>query len=124
MFYERFVLLCKQRGVSTSKAAIDAGLSKSTVTKWKKDPNTKPSGNVITKLCNYVDISVSELLGTQEDEDPEAVHHLVTTQDLKFALFGGNCEITDEMYDEVMSFAAYVRQREARRAKKERNKKE
>lgn len=124
MFYERFVQLCKQRGISTSKAAIDAGLSKSTVTKWKKDPSTKPSGNVIDKLCRYFGISVSELLGTQEDEDPEAVHPLVTSQDIKFALFGGSAEITDEMYHEVLDFAAYVRQREAKKIKKERNKKE
>ena len=124
MFYDRFVQLCKQRGVSTSKAAIDAGLSKSTVTKWKKDPGTKPSGNVIDKLCRYFEISVSELLGTPEDENPEEVRHLVTTQDLKFALFGGSGEITDEMYNEVLSFAAYVRQREAKKTIKERNKKE
>ena len=38
MFYERFKQLCRLKGVSTSKAAMEAGLSKSTVTKWKKDP--------------------------------------------------------------------------------------
>ena len=125
MFYERFVQLCKQRGISTSKAAIDAGLSKSTVTKWKKDPSSYSGRNeAIDKLCRYFGISVSELLGTQEDEDPEAVHHLVTSQDIKFALFGGSAEITDEMYHEVLDFAAYVRQREAKKIKKERNKKE
>ena len=77
MFYERFVQLCKMRGVSTSKAAIDAGLSKSTVTKWKKDPSTKPSGNVIEKLCRYFGITVSELLGDTEDENPEDIRHPV-----------------------------------------------
>ena len=90
MFYERFVLLCKQRGVSTSKAAIDAGLSKSTVTKWKKDPNTKPSGNVIDKLCRYFGISVSELLGANDASQPEEDVRPVTQQDIKFALFGGS----------------------------------
>ena len=67
MFYARFLALCKEKGVSTSKAAIDAGFSKSTVTKWKRDPAAKPS-------------------------------------------VSGN--ITEEMYKEVLSFAAYVRQRE------------
>ena len=94
MFYERFVLLCKQRGVSTSKAAIDAGLSKSTVTKWKKDPNTKPSGNVIDKLCRYFGISVSELLGASDAAQPEEDVRPVTQQDIKFALFGGSGDIT------------------------------
>lgn len=114
MFYERFLALCREKGVSTSKAAIDAGLSKSTVTKWKKDPTTKPSGNVIAKLCKYFDISVSELLGT-DAEDPDRPKP--TREDIKFALFGGSGDITEEMYKEVLSFAAYVRQREeAKRA--------
>ena len=118
MFYERFVQLCRQKGVSTSKAAIDAGLSKSTVTKWKKDPGTKPSGNVIDKLCRYFGISVSELLGYVEEEEGSS-RPRPTQEDIKFALFGGSGEITDAMYDEVLSFAAFVRQREERKAKKE-----
>lgn len=114
MFYERFLALCREKGVSTSKAAIDAGLSKSTVTKWKKDPTTKPSGNVIDKLCKYFDVSVSELLGT-DMEDPDRPRP--TREDIKFALFGGDGDITEDMYKEVLSFAAYVRQREeAKRA--------
>ena len=116
MFYDRFVQLCKQRGVSTSKAAIDAGLSKSTVTKWKKDPETKPSGNVIDKLCRYFGISVSELLGYTEEGESEA-HIRPSQEDIKFALFGGSGDITDAMYDEVLSFAAFVRQREAKKQK-------
>ena len=35
----------------------------------------------------------------------------VTDDDIKFALFGGDQEITDEMYEEVKSFAAYVKQK-------------
>lgn len=108
MFYDHFVQLCKQKGVSTSKAAIDAGLSKSTVTKWKKDPSTKPSGNVIDKLCRYFGVTVSELLGYEEEnERPQP-----SREEIKFALFGGSGDITDAMYDEVLSFAAFVRQRE------------
>ena len=37
----------------------------------------------------------------------------VTDDDIKFALFGGDGEITDAMYEEVKQFAAFVRQREA-----------
>ncbi len=109
MFYARFLALCKEKGVSTSKAAIDAGFSKSTVTKWKRDPAAKPSVSVVAKLCKYFDVSVSELLGT-EAEDPDRPRP--TREDIKFALFGGSGDITEEMYKEVLSFAAYVRQRE------------
>ena len=111
MFYDRFVMLCQKRGVSPSRAAIDAGLSKSTVTKWKRFPDAQPTGNVIDKLTRYFGISVSELL---DEENPQ-----VSNDDLKFALFGGSGEITDEMYEEVLSFAAFVKQREAAKKRKE-----
>ena len=41
----------------------------------------------------------------------------VTDEELKFALFGGSEDITDEMFEEVRSFAAFVRQREAAKGK-------
>lgn len=37
----------------------------------------------------------------------------ISDDEIKFALFGGDGEITDEMYDEVKRFAAYIKQREA-----------
>lgn len=112
MFYDRFVLLCSRKGVSPSRAAEDAGLSKSTVTKWKNDASARPTGNVIDKLTRYFDISVSELLG---ESAVKTGNRVVTDEEIKFALFGGDGEITDEMYREVRSFAEYVKQRENRK---------
>ena len=36
---------------------------------------------------------------------------LVSDEDIKFALFGGDGEITDEMYEEVKDFAEYIKKR-------------
>ena len=113
-FYDRFLYLARCKGVSPSKAALDAGLSKSIVTKWKNDPTAIPTGSVIGKLTAYFGIPVSELLG-EAPEEPEA--RPVTDEELKFALFGGSEDITDEMFEEVRSFAAFVRQREAAKGK-------
>ena len=110
-FYDRFLYLARCKGVSPSTAAVDAGLSKSIVTKWKNDPTAIPTGSVIGKLSNYFAVPVSELMG----EAPEA--RPVTDEELKFALFGGSEDITDEMFEEVRSFAAFVRQREAAKGK-------
>lgn len=114
MFYERFVMLCKARGVSPSRAAVDAGLSKSTVSKWKRSPDSSPTGAVIDKLTRYFGISVAELLGEETGNE-------VRREDIKFALFGGGSEITDEMYDEVLSFAEFVKQRETQKNGKKGN---
>lgn len=119
MFYDRFVTLCKNRGVTPSRAAIDAGLSKSTVTKWKNDPNTRPTGSVIEKLTRYFGITISELLGEAEDD---AAKRPLNDTEIKFALFGGSENITEEMYEEVRSFAAFVVQREEEKRRKKEQK--
>ena len=118
MFYDRFAYLCKQKGVSPSRAALDAGISKSLVTKWKTNNVKIPSPEVISKLCDYFHLSVSELLGEENNKAPTGnSERTVSDDDIKFALFGGGGEITDAMYDEVRNFAAYVKQREASKKK-------
>lgn len=69
MFYDNLVQICKARGITPSRAAIEAGLSKSTVTKWKTTPDSKPTGAAIKKLSEYFGISVAELLGETEKEN-------------------------------------------------------
>lgn len=66
MFYDKYVQLCKRRGVSPSAAAIEAGLSKSLVTKWKANKVDVPSPDVLKKLSAYFGVPVSELLGEEE----------------------------------------------------------
>ena len=63
MFYDKYAQLCRQRGISPSAAALDAGLSKSLVTKWKVNNVDVPSPDVLKKLSTYFNIPVSELLG-------------------------------------------------------------
>lgn len=65
MFYDRFAYLCKQKGVSVSRGALEAGISKSLVTKWKTNNTDIPSPDVIGKLSKYFGLPVSELLGEE-----------------------------------------------------------
>lgn len=69
MFYDRYVYLCEQKGISPSKAAIDAGISKSLVTKWKTNNTKTPSPDVLTKLSQYFEMGISELLGENEQKN-------------------------------------------------------
>lgn len=66
MFYDKYAQICKQRGVSMSAAAMEAGLSKSLVTKWKVNKVDVPSPDVLKKLSAYFGVPVSELLGEEE----------------------------------------------------------
>jgi len=74
--------------------------------------------------CDVADVlgeSFDSLLGrdyiNQAEENKNAPtvsgERTVSEDDIKFALFGGDGEITDEMYDEVKRFAAFIKQREA-----------
>ena len=69
MFYDKYAQLCKKRGISMSAAAVDAGVSKSLVTKWKANKVEVPSPDVLKKLSNYFGIPVSELLGEESYEE-------------------------------------------------------
>lgn len=109
-FYARFARLSRSYGISPSRAALDAGISKSAVSKWKREPDSVPTGTVLAKLSAYFGVPASALLGEQRQE-PLAV----SDEAIKFALFGGSEDITQEMYDEVRSFAAYVKDREAKK---------
>lgn len=114
MFYDRFASLCREKGISVSRGAQEAGISKSLVTKWKTNGTEIPSPDVLSKLSKYFHMPISDLL----EEPPEEFSPTLSRQELKFALFRGNQTITDEMLEEVLSFADYVAQREAAKGKK------
>ena len=69
MFYDKFMYLCNAKKVSPSRAALDAGISKSLVTKWKTNKTIIPSPDILKKLSLYFKVSVSELLGEEEKND-------------------------------------------------------
>jgi transcriptional regulator with XRE-family HTH domain len=70
VFYDKYAYICKQRGISMSAAATEAGLSKSLVTKWKSNKVEVPSPDVLKKLSAYFNIPVSELLEEDKKEKP------------------------------------------------------
>ena len=116
--YERITELCKAKGVSGSRMCLDLGLSKSTLSDIKSGRKKGISTSTAQKMAAYLDVSVGYLLGEETEKAPaESGKRSVSDDEIKFALFGGDGEITDAMYDEVKRFAAFVRQREAEKKK-------
>ena len=107
VFFDRFQALCDEKHISVYRACTDIGLNRSAVAKWKA--GGKPNGTTAAKLAEYLGVTTDYLLCGTPGKDRNAV----TDDDIKFALFGGDGEITDAMYEEVKQFAAFVRQREA-----------
>lgn len=50
-FYANFVQLCKNKGVTPTRAGIEAGISKQTVSNWKS--GCRPGDTHIAKLADY-----------------------------------------------------------------------
>lgn len=112
VFYDRFVQICSRRGITPSRAAIEAGLSKSTVSKWKSTPDAEPTGTAIKKLSEYFGITIAELMGEETEKAPtNAGERRVSDADLKFALWGDCEDVDDDDLADVMRYAAFVRER-------------
>ncbi len=111
MFFNRFQQLCQQKNISVYRACTEIGLNRSAVAKWKS--GGKPNGTTAAKLADYFGVTTDYLLGQSQEQTSAARVRPVTDEEIKFALFGGDGEITDAMYDEVKQFAAFIKQREA-----------
>ena len=111
MFYDKFVSLCKEKGVAPTRAALDIGLSKSAPFKWRTT-GAIPNGETVNKLAEYFSVSTDVLLGEETKKAPTGGERTVSDEEIKFALFGGDSDITDAMYDEVKRFAQMVKLRE------------
>lgn len=63
MFYDIFERLCREKGVKPGRAADEIGISRATVTNWKKN-GYSPRETVMRKVADYFDVSVDSLLNT------------------------------------------------------------
>ena len=111
MFFNRFKALCDQKNISVYRACTDIGMNRSAVAKWKA--GGKPNGSTAARLADYFGVTTDYLLGQSEEKVPAEKTRVISDEEIKFALFGGDGEITDAMYDEVKQFAAFIKQREA-----------
>lgn len=116
MFYDKFVRICKSRGISPSKAAIEAGLSKSTVTKWKTTPDAEPTGAVIKKITEYFGITIAELMGEEKDKAPTGVGERDILDDVDVAFYGDFKELNEDEKETVRDMVRLMRQRKEKRS--------
>jgi len=100
----------KARRLSQQQLADAMEVSRSAVAMWEAG-NSSPDRNTIIKLATFFGVTTDYLLGFEKPTDVPPPPP--SDEEIKFALFGGDGEITDAMYDEVKQFAAFIKQREA-----------
>lgn len=105
--------LMDERNLSNSKLAREVGVHTSTVSNWLDGKEVKAEN--LTALCTYFNCSLDYLAGKMEETKKaptDESERTVSDDDIKFALFGGDGDITDAMFDEVKRFAQMVKLRE------------
>lgn len=70
-FYENYLKMCEKAGKTPSAAALEMGLSKPTVNRWKKGGGATDA--TALKVASYFGVTVEELTGEEQKEKPNAL---------------------------------------------------
>ena len=128
-FYDNFVRLCNMAGKKPSKVALEVGISKSIVSRWKSGGGYTDA--TARKVADYFGVPVSELTGNSPmviGMGDHSIHEAVSMAvqagqkekpagqqanehrdplmepEILFALFGNSDNITPEMMEDVKRF--------------------
>ena len=109
---QKIKALRKQAKLTQTELGDMLGVQKNAVSKWECGRVTDIPAGKIKAMAKIFDVPPSYLIDNELSRVPQsAPEKEVAEEDIKFALFGGDQEITDEMYQEVKQFAAFVKAR-------------
>lgn len=105
-FKEIFIKLCNKKGESPSAVCKKVGITPSSFSCWTDE--SIPRKATLMRIADYFGVTVDELLKEKEETKKSPS---VSDEDIKFALFGGEGEITDEMWEAVREYAQFVKEK-------------
>ena len=125
MFYDRFIELCKKKGVKPSAVAKEIGLSNAAPTYWKN--GSVPTSGTIQSIADYFEVTVDYLLGNADHpsifrpanhtdisvvdiEKPDII------EDIDLAFYGDFNELSEDDQETIRAMVRLMRER--REAKK------
>ena len=103
-FYEKVKALCEREGFVISNLGNvlpDNNITKGSISKWKS--GTKPRAKNIKAIADYFGVTVDYLTDDSVELTPDE------NRDIKTALFGEGVTVTDEMWNELMTFVDYLK---------------
>lgn len=102
-FYNRFLSLSNKKGETPSRIAINCGISKQAVNRWKN--GSVPHDAVLLKLADYFGVTVDYLLGKEETKkEPVPVDRF---QSDYYSLDTEDRETVDALIKSLLSKAKY-----------------
>ena len=102
--YERIEELCKTSQITVTELCRECSIPRATMSDFKQGRSKTLSASALSKIANYFEISVEYLIKGELSKAGK--------EELKVALFGGGTNVTDAMWEEVMRYAQYIKERE------------
>ena len=103
--------LRSERRVTQATLAKYLGVAQNTLSYWENETYDIDTGS-LQKIADYFGVTTDYVLcrDSAPVSQPTA-DRTVSDEDIMFALFDGDKDITPEMFDEVKQFARFVRER-------------
>ena len=101
--YERIEKMCREKSENITSMCKACGIPRATLTDYKMGRIQSLSAKTLKKIAEHFGVSVDYLYGGDTSAALE--------KELKVALFGGDGEVTDEMWEEVKRYAQYIKEK-------------
>ena len=112
-FAQRLSELMASRTLTNYLLAKDLDIHPTTVANWLA--GKAPRKKTLALLAEYFGVSTDYLLGNEQKEKPATDGQAINEEALKLALFGGNTDVTDAMWEEAKNYIQYIKEREKRK---------
>ena len=99
-----------KKGLKQSELAKILDVGASTISNWETDVN-KPDVEMLEYICGALEVPPRFFFTS-------APAQAVSEDDIKIALFGGDGEVTDEMWEEAVLMAEIIKEKYRRKEKK------
>lgn len=101
---DRIMQLLKEQKKTQKQLCDYIGISKNIFTDWKSG-RINSYTKYVPQIAEFLGVSSDYLLGIENEKQS------IKEEDVKVALFGGDGEVTDEMWNEVKTFVAFVKEK-------------
>ena len=101
----------KRCGLTQRQLAELIGAKHNSVSNWETGQN-EPDTQTICKLCDTLSITANDLFGATSSVASQSI----SRDELKFALFDGEDQVTEDMLQEVLDFAQFVKEKHQKKA--------
>ena len=105
----RILEIILAKNISYGELSDKTKIPKSALQRYATGQTEKIPIDRLEKIAAAIGTTTAYLMGW-DDAPAGPVRPVVSDEDIQFALFGGNDEITESMYKEVKEFAAFIKQ--------------